>query len=399
VIGNLVRFVAAGLIALCLFVAGVIVGGHPVSAGLTNLPDPVRGVLIGEAEGNVTSQVLRILDDEYFREIDAEQLDISSVDRVIASLDDPFTDYLTEEEYQALRDRNAGRYTGVGLQVAVERDRVVVVEVFEGGPAEKGGVKADDRIVRVDGVPVDPERLDATVGTIRGPEGTTVTLTLRRGNRPPFDVELTRAHIPLRLTTAETRTVDGTTVGWIHLRQFAQGAGDAVREEAEALVEAGASALVLDLRGNSGGLVTETVEVSGVFLDEGTVVVTTEGRSVEDKTLTTDEEPAAADLPLVVLVDAGSASASEIVAGALRDAGRARLVGHRTFGKALVQGTRPLRDGGALKLTIARYRTPSGQDINEKGLVPGIRVVDDRETPDVDEALERALGVAAEKAR
>jgi len=396
-IGFVIRLVAAGLIAVCLFLAGVLVGGHPVAAGITNLPDPIRGVLIGEAEGNLTSEVLRILDDEYYREIDADELDITSVDQVIESLEDPFTDYLTEQEYRELKDRNEGRYTGVGLQVSLENDEVVITKVFEGSPAEDGGVKAGDRIVKVDGVAVDPEALDATVGSIRGPEGSTVTLTLKRADREPFDVELRRARIAIQLTAGEIVDVGGTKVGYLSLRQFARGAGDAVREDIERLVGEDASALVLDLRGNPGGLVTETVEVSGVFLEKGTTVVATEGRSVKDKILTTNDDPVTEELPLVVLVDADSASASEIVAGALRDARRASLVGHRTFGKALVQGTRELRDGGALKLTIARYRTPSGQDINRKGLEPGVRVVDDLTTANVDEALRRALAISAEK--
>ncbi len=249
-IGITIRFAIAGIVALSLFFAGVLVGGHPIATGLTTLPDPIRGVLVGEAEGNIASEVLRILDDEYFRDIDSEQLAVTSVDEVIKALDDPFTDYLTKEEYQELRDRNDGRYSGVGLQVSLDDDQVVITRVFEGSPAEDAGIKANDQIVKVDGVAVDPERLDATVGNIRGPDGSTVTLTLKRGSGAPFDVDVKRARIAIELTTAEIRTVNGTKVGYFTLRQFARGAGDAVRMDVERLVEEGASALVFDLRGN-----------------------------------------------------------------------------------------------------------------------------------------------------
>ena len=153
------------------------------------------------------------------------------------------------------------------------------------------------------------------------------------------------------------------------------------------------TALVLDLRGDPGGLVNEAVAVTSAFVPEGSPVVTTEGRASPETTLETDQEPVAGEIPLLVLVDRGSASSSEIVAGALRDEDRAELVGTRTFGKALVQSTIELRDGGALKLTTARYLTPDGTDLNEKGLPPDIRAIDDPETPR-DEALQAALAAA-----
>jgi carboxyl-terminal processing protease len=397
VTGSILRAALVALVALLVFGAGVVVGGHPVQAGLVQLPEPIRGLVVGESAGGLTSEVLDALERDFFREIDREALDTGSVDQIIATLDDPYTDYLTKDEYEALKQRNDGRYTGVGLQVAARDGQIVITKVFEGGPAEAAGLMPEDVIVRVEGVRVNARRINAAAERIRGPEGSTVTISIRRGRQRPRDVELTRASIALELTEARMLTVGGTRVGYVLLRQFARGAGEAVRADVEALVEDGAEALVLDLRANPGGLVDEAVEVSGVFLDKGDTVVTTEGRSVEEKTLTTDDEPVGAELPVVVLVDAGSASASEIVAGALHDAERAELAGHPTFGKALVQSTRPLRDGGALKLTIARYRTPSGQDINEKGLVPDTRAIDDPTTAP-DEGLRAAARHAAARA-
>jgi carboxyl-terminal processing protease len=188
-------------------------------------------------------------------------------------------------------------------------------------------------------------------------------------------------------------------VGYVYLEHFNDGVGDQVRARVTRLRDAGARALVLDLRGDGGGLVREALKVASAFLPNGSPVVTTSGAHSDTRTLRTSGDPVAGDLPLVVLVDRNSASASEIVSGALRDAKRGELVGERTFGKALVQSTIPLRNGGALKLTTQRYLTPSGFDLAHRGLPPAVHVVDDPHTPKVDEALQKALAVAAAKAR
>ena len=185
-------------------------------------------------------------------------------------------------------------------------------------------------------------------------------LGIARGDAPARDYELERQRIRVPAVASRVVTVDGEKIGYLQLAQFTKGSADAVRDAVEALREKGATALVLDLRGDPGGLVNEAVGVAGVFLPDGTPVVVTEGLHSPRKTFDTEGDPAAGDLPLFVLVNRGSASASEILAGALRDADRGELVGERTFGKALVQSTRPLRDGGALKLTTARYLTPDG---------------------------------------
>jgi carboxyl-terminal processing protease len=190
-------------------------------------------------------------------------------------------------------------------------------------------------------------------------------------------------------------TRDGTKIGYIALAQFSRGATDALRDTVTSLRERGAEALVLDLRGDPGGLLDEAVGIAGAFLPKGSTVVVTEGLHSEPRTFRTDADPVAGDLPLEVLVDRNSASASEIVAGALRDSTRGRLVGERTFGKALVQSTIQLRNGGALKLTTQRYLTPSGYDLATRGLPPAVKVVDDPATARVDEALQRALALAA----
>jgi carboxyl-terminal processing protease len=374
-----------------------VVGGHPQATGLTRLSEPLRGWVLGDSGQDLSAQVLDTLERSYYEPIDSTKLEQASVEGIIEALGDPYTDYLDPEELAALRERNDGAYYGVGLQVAQRGNRLVVTRVFDDSPAADAGLAAGDRLVSVGGRPTEGRTLEQVVTEIRGPEGTEVRLgvVVRDGGRR--DLELTRERIRVPAVDSRMETVSGARVGYVRLAQFTRGAADALRESVEGLRERGAQALVLDLRGDPGGLVNEAVGVAGAFLPDGTPVVVTEGLHSPQRTFRTDDRPVAGDLPLIVLVDRGSASASEIVAGALRDAGRGRLVGERTFGKALVQSTRLLRDGGALKLTTARYLTPDGFDLATRGLPPSVKVVDDPETRP-DEALRRALALAAAEA-
>lgn len=377
-----------------MFLAGVIVGGHPQATGLTNLSGPWRTLFLGESGEDLSRQVLDVLEDEYYVAVDSEELERSSVQAIVDALKDPYTDYLDPDELQALRDRNDGAYVGVGMQVAERDGSVVVTALFEDGPADRASVRPGDRITSVDGVPTAGKDLTEVVGTIRGPEGTTVAVGLRTGSAPERVLTLERERIEVPAVASRIEDVDGTKVGYLRLAQFTRGSADALRGAVRRQRDKGAEALVLDLRGDPGGLVNEAVGVAGVFLPRAAEVVVTEGLHSPRRVYRTDTEPAAGELPLTVLVDRGSASASEIVAGALRDADRAELVGERTFGKALVQSTVLLRDGGALKLTTARYLTPSGFDLATRGLPPDVRVADDPATP-LNEVLERGLALAA----
>jgi carboxyl-terminal processing protease len=379
---------------LVVFLGGVIVGGHPEDTGLTRLSDPLRSLVLGDSGQDLPSQVLAALERDYYEPIDVEKLERASADAVVEALGDPYTDYLDPDELEALRARNDGAYFGVGLQVAQREEAVVITRIFPDSPASRTDVRVGDRISSVDGESTDGRTLEQVVATIRGPEGTPVRVGVVTGDGDERVLELERARIRLSPVTSRVETVAGEKIGYIALAQFTRGASDALRETVERLEERGVTALVLDLRGDPGGLVTEAVGVSGVFLPDGSDVVVTEGLHSPRQEFTTDGAPATGDLPLVVLVNRGSASASEIVAGALRDADRATLAGERTFGKALVQSTIPLRDGGALKLTTARYLTPSGFDLAERGLPPDVEIVDDPATPP-DEALRRGLALAA----
>jgi carboxyl-terminal processing protease len=386
--------VAAVVLLLAVFVAGVVVGGHAEAVGLTRLKDPLRSWVLGDSGQDLSAQVLEILEDRYYEPIDERALQDASVDALLAKLDDPYTDYLSPEELQALRDRTDRAYYGVGLQVAQRDEAVVVVRVYDDSPADREGVLAGDRIVTVNGEDATGRTLESVVTEIRGEEGTEVTVGVQTGEAPPRELTMTRARIRVPAVASRMVTRDGRKIGHLALAQFSRGASGALRDAVTGLREKGADALVLDLRGDPGGLLEEAVGVAGAFLPEGSEVVVTEGEHSERRVFRTDARPVAGDLPLMVLVDRNSASASEIVAGALRDADRGTLVGQRTFGKALVQSTVPLRNGGALKLTTQRYLTPSGYDLATRGLPPEVRVVDDPDTPR-DEALQRALALAA----
>jgi carboxyl-terminal processing protease len=374
-----------------------VVGGHAQATGLTQLRDPLRGFLLGDSGQDLSGQVLDLLEDEYYVKVDPAKLQSTSVDAMVDALDDPYTDYLTPQELEALRQRNDGAYYGVGLQVTQRERAVVVTRVFPESPAAQAGARAGDVIVSVDGEPTAGKDLGAVVESIRGKEGTTVGVGLRTGTAAPRVLDLKRSRIQVPAVDARIVEVGDTKVGYVRLAAFTRGASGALREAVEGLRAKGAQALVFDLRGDPGGLVTEAVGVAGAFLPDGSDVVVTEGLHSPRQVYRTDASPVAGDLPLIVLVDEGSASASEIVAGALRDAKRGILVGQRTFGKALVQSTVQLRDGGALKLTTARYLTPSGYDLATRGLPPSVKVVDDPATAP-DEALQRGLDLAAARA-
>lgn len=393
-LGRVIRVGAAVLGVIVVFLGGVAVGGHAEATGLTRLADPLRSVFLGDSGELLTEQVLEVLEDEYYVDVDPERLERDSVQAIVDALEDPYTDYLDPDELEALRARNDGAYFGVGLQVAQRDEAVVVTRVFEDGPADRAEVRAGDRVVTVEGKPTKGRELDAVVSEIRGPEGTTVRIGVATGTAPVRELELTRARIRVPSVASRMETVGDEKVGYIRLGQFTRGSAEALRDAITSLRDKGASALVLDLRGDPGGLVTEAVAVTGAFLPKGAEVFVTEGLHSPREVYRTDTDPVAGDLPVVVLTDRGSASASEIVAGALRDADRATLVGQRTFGKALVQSTVLLRDGGALKLTTARYLTPSGFDLAKRGLAPDVKIADDPATAP-DEVLQRGLSLAA----
>jgi carboxyl-terminal processing protease len=313
----------------------------------------------------------------YVEPVDDDKLIRGAIDGMLASLD-PHSAYLDGSDLQRLETMIDGNYSGLGLSVVMDDGAVKVVSPFKGSPADKTGIKAGDYITHIDGQLVYGGELDDAVAKMRGPAGSAIKLTIfRSGRDEPFDVTVTRGVIDLEPVTSK---LEAGNIGYISVNEFSRDVGSDVFAEWQKLKrEAGGrmTGLVLDLRQNPGGSLDEAVALSDLFLDKGQIVSQrgrAKGESIVYNAESVFKGDMAAGIPLVVLIDAGSASASEIVAGALQDQRRGLIMGERSFGKGSVQTLLPLGPTAALKLTTARYFTPSGHSVQEGGIDPDIAV-------------------------
>jgi carboxyl-terminal processing protease len=316
---------------------------------------------------------------EYVDDVDDHALIEKAIRGMVAALD-PHSAFLDSDEFEEIRLSTMGAYPGVGIEVAAEDSAVKILRPIEGSPAEQAGVLAGDLIIKIDGVDVGAD-LAGAIARMRGPSGSTVNLTVRRpATGELLEFSLRRARVEVR-SVLEQQLEPG--FGYVRITTFSETTANDVSRAIATLKRdnpQGLKGLVLDLRNNPGGVLEAGVAVADAFLDSG-VIVTADGRT-PDARFRMDATPG--DLidgaDLVVLVNGGSASASEIVAGALKDHGRAALIGHKTYGKGSVQTVMPLTHGGAIKLTTSRYFTPSGASIHAKGIVPDV-VAEGPETP------------------
>jgi len=313
----------------------------------------------------------------YVDPVDDDKLIRGAIDGMLASLD-PHSAYLDGADLQRLDTLIDGNYSGLGLSVVMEEGAVKVVSPFRGSPAEKAGIKAGDFITHLDGKLIYGGDLDEAVSQMRGPAGTSINLTIfRPGSDEPIETTVTRGVIELEPVT---HSVADGGIGIITVNEFSRDVGSDVYvawQDIQKEVGGKVNGLILDLRSNPGGSLDEAVALSDLFLDDGQIVSQrgrARGESITYKSETMFRGQIAAKVPLIVLIDAGSASASEIVAGALQDHRRALIMGERSFGKGSVQSLVPLGDDAALKLTTARYYTPSGHSVQEGGIKPDIRV-------------------------
>ena len=313
----------------------------------------------------------------YVDPVDDDKLIRGAIDGMLASLD-PHSAYLDGADLQRLETLIDGNYSGLGLSVVMEEGAVKVVSPFRGSPAEKAGIKAGDFITHLNGKLIYGGDLDDAGSQMRGPAGTSINLTIfRPGSEEPIETTVTRGVIELEPVT---HTVADGGIGIITVNEFSRDVGaDVYAAWGEIQKEVGGkvNGLILDLRSNPGGSLDEAVALSDLFLDEGRIVSQrgrARGESITYNSETMFRGQIAPNVPLIVLIDAGSASASEIVAGALQDHRRALIMGERSFGKGSVQSLVPLGDDAALKLTTARYYTPSGHSVQEGGIKPDIRV-------------------------
>ncbi len=312
---------------------------------------------------------LGIIENSYVEEVSPEKLIEGAIKGMVSVLD-PHSAYLTKEGYKEMQISTTGSFGGLGIEIGVRDDVLTVITPIEGTPAFHAGVLPGDRIIKIDGKPTADLSLEDAVKLLRGPKGTQVVITIMRDKQEkPIDLTITRAMIHIESVKAEMLEPG---YGYIKVRNFQVDTADDIRS---ALEEMGPlKGLILDLRYNPGGLLDQAVSVSDLFLESG-MIVYTDGRRPEEKTeYRARKEGTFEGFPMIVLINGGSASAAEIVSGALQDNKRAIVVGVKSFGKASVQSIRPLSDGSALKLTVARYYTPSGRSIQATGIEPDIRV-------------------------
>jgi carboxyl-terminal processing protease len=302
------------------------------------------------------------------------------VREMLKNLGDPYTRFLDKKEYEDMKVDTSGKLVGVGIQLTQDpkTKQLVVVAPIEDTPASKAGIMPKDVITKIDGKSTKGMDVNKAVSLIRGKEGTAVVLTIRQGEQT-IQHKLLRQKIDIHSVKAEYRPNDLGGVGYIRLSQFSANAPDEMSAAIKKMEAKKVNGYVLDLRSNPGGLLYGAIDIAKMWMNEGTIVSTRnrsggcDGRTADCKQVA--DGTALTNKPLVVLVDGGSASASEVLSGALQDNKRAQLVGSKTFGKGLVQAVRPLRDGSGMAVTIAKYYTPSGRDINKLGIKPDVNIV------------------------
>lgn len=317
-------------------------------------------------------EINRYIENYYYFDIDPDFQEESFYDGIMNGLNDPYSVYYTKEEYQDLLEDNSGEYFGVGAVVTQDTTmKVTVVRPIKGSPAEAAGVKADDIIVEVDGTEITDQELSLVVEMIRGEKGTTAHIKVYRPSEDKYiEFEIKRAEV--ENVSVDYRMLDNN-VGYISITQFYENTPKEYKEAVEDLGKQGAKGLIVDLRDNPGGLLNAVVDMCAYTLNGGNIV-TTKDRDGKVTSSFDDKDDHSIDVPMVVLVNGNSASASEIFAGAMKDTGTAKLVGTTTFGKGIVQSILPLSDGTAIKITVSKYFTPGGNDIHQIGIEPDYEV-------------------------
>ena len=305
----------------------------------------------------------------YDGEINEEKLVEGAIKGMAMGLEDPYTYYMNKEEFESFKEQNSGEYMGVGIQMGIDGENLLIVEALEGGPAYKGGVKNGDILKAVNGETVTSEDMEKVISMLKGKEKALLKLTVLRDGKE-LTLDVTRDVV--KTINVKGEMIDAS-IGYIKVRAFEEHVADDFTKKLKELQNEGMKGLILDLRGNPGGFMSECVGLVSNFIDKGKPVVTTIDKYGE-KEKNLSQGGIAKDLPLVVLINGDSASASEVVSGAIRDYKIGTLVGETSFGKGIVQVPITQKDGGALKITISKYYTPNGENIHKKGIKPDIEV-------------------------
>ncbi len=336
----------------------------------------------------------KLIQEEYYGEIPSPQtVAYGAIRGALQTLEDPYTSFIEPKIARILEEDASGQFEGIGAMVRMNRDnKLEIVRVFEGSPAQKAGLRAGDLVIEVNGQSIVGYSIYEAVTLIRGPAGTSVTLTIERpGQRDPIRVTVTRARIIIPVVEARMLP-EG--IAYLRLFDFSAQATRQLRDQLRSLLAQNPRGLILDLRDNPGGFLDQAIQVADLFLDEG-IVAYERTKDGEERVFRSKNGDPGEKIPMVVLVNAGSASASEIVAGALQDRGRALLIGERTFGKGSVQLSHTLSDGSELRVTIARWFTPKNRAIHGEGLNPDVevKVEPGAEAGGADPQLQRAVEV------
>ncbi len=337
--------------------------------------------------------VMQFVERKYVNDVDTDTIINGAISGMVGSLGDPHSLYMDVEKYEKLKSQTEGSFGGVGIVMSFqEKDKVMVSSVLEESPAQSAGILAGDQIMAVDGVSVTDYQPEETAAHIRGKEGTEVVLTIHREGAEDKDYSITRSNILFK-TAAGEMIPEHPNVGYIRIASFSENTAKEFKENYDKLATEGMKGLIIDLRSNPGGLVTSCVDIANMVVPKGDVVSIIDKSGNKEVYVSELEET---KYPIVVLIDENSASASEILAGALQDTGAATLVGNKSFGKGSVQIVLPLLAGDAVKMTIAKYYTPSGRSIDGTGIEPDVKV-ELNAAGGIDNQLVKAIEIMEEK--
>lgn len=390
--GKIITFILILIIGTGAFFLGTVYGSLNSEEIIDN-GTPV----VGDSSFDKLYEVRDVINSQYYQDIDQDALVEGAIKGMVNSVGDPYTVFFNAEEYKEFNDDGDGNYVGIGVIVGIKEDRIVVITPFEGSPAFKAGLRSGDFITKVEGVEYTGTELDKAVSVIKGEEGKPVTLTIMR-NGEEQDITIVRASITIVNVESEMLEED---IAHVTMLQFSNNTAEQVREAMEELRDQGAKGYILDLRGNPGGFLDEAVDVASLFVEKDKTILYTLDKYDQKKEYRS-YGGSFIGAPLVVLIDGGSASASEVVSGALKDYEAATLVGQQSFGKGIVQMVYQVGDGEAVKVTVSSYYSPDGINIHGEGIAPDIEVEipEDAEMPlteENDTQLQKAVEVLREK--
>ncbi|MBU0649229.1 S41 family peptidase [Patescibacteria group bacterium] len=394
--GKKIKIVLSIVVLIIVFSAGILVGDYHAakeagSGQIFNKDAEEVTYLDKDVDFRMFWQVWNLLKEKYYIQPVLEtEIFYGALQGMVAGLEDPYTVFFTPPSAEDFKQQLEGQFEGIGAEIGIKHDRLTIVAPLPGSPAEKAGLKSGDRVMAIDGMDTIDITIDAAVGLIRGEAGTIVVLTiLREGVDEFFDVEIARGQIDM-VSVRTTIRDDG--IAYVEVFSFAEDTNELFLQAVNEILESGARGIMLDLRGNSGGYLESAIYMSGQWIGDRVVVIERAGDGTQEE-FNGQGSASLADIPTVVLVNRGTASGSEIVAGALQDYGLAELVGEQTFGKGSIQEMEKLKDGSAVKITVAEWLTPEERSFNGTGIVPdyAIELTDEDYNLDQDPQLDKAL--------